>query len=300
MDSDAAPSTEDVSPRYAGLDAWPTPEVVSALVEAQVAAAAALLAVRADLARAAEEAAARLRDGTGRIVYAGAGASGRLAAQDGVELLPTYGWPEGRLAYLLAGGEEALLRSVEGAEDDGEGAARRVEALGLGAGDVLLSVAASGRTPWAVEAARAARGRGALVVGLACNAGTPLLEAADHPILLATGAEVVAGSTRMAAGTAQKGAMNVLSTAIMVRLGRVHGNLMVDLSSTNLKLDRRRVAILRRVVPSGEAEARDALARAGGWIKLAALLLRGHDEAEARARLDRAGGSLRVALEAGA
>ena len=291
-------ATEAVSSRFAALDTWSTGDLVAAIAEAQLAAAATVLAAREALAHAAEAAAERLRDPTGRIVYAGAGASGRLAVQDGVELLPTYGWPPARLAYLMAGGEAALIGSVEGAEDDGAEAARRVAALALGPGDVVLAVAASGRTPWAVETARAARERGALVIGLAGNAGSPLLGAAHHPILLDTGAEVVAGSTRMAAGTAQKAALNALSTAIMVRLGRVHDNLMVDLSSSNVKLDRRRIDILRRIAPSPEAEAREALDRAGGWIKLAVLLLAGQDEVAARARLDRAGGSLRAALGA--
>ena len=145
--------------------------------------------------------------------------------------------------------------------------------------------------------ARAARARGALVIGLAGNPGTPLLEAADHPILLPTGPEVVAGSTRMAAGTAQKAAMNVLSTAIMVRLGRVYDNLMVDLAAANVKLEGRRLEILRRLAPSTEDEARDALGRAGGRVKLAALMLRGLGEGAARALLQRTGGDLRAAFE---
>ena len=289
--------TEAVSPRFKALDTWPTPDVVSALVEAQIAAAAALISVRDRLGAAAEEAAARLRGPSGRIVYVGAGASGRLAMQDGVELAPTFGWPDDRLVLLMAGGEAALIRSAEGAEDDADEAEARIAALGLGPADVAIVVAASGRTPFAVAAARAARARGALVIGLAGNPGAPLLEAADHPILLATGPEVVAGSTRMAAGTAQKAAMNVLSTAIMVRLGRVYDNLMVDLAAANAKLEGRRLEILRRVAPSGEDEAREALDRAGGRVKLAALMLRGLGEEAARALLDRTGGDLRTAFE---
>ena len=291
-------STEAVSPRYEALDTWPTADVVAAVTEGQLSAVAAVAAAREALAAAAEAAVGRLDGSAGRIVYVGAGASGRLGVQDGVELAPTYGWPSERLVYLLAGGDAALIRSVEGAEDDGAGAAARIELLALGQDDVVLAVAASGRTPWAVEAAEAARGRGALVIGLASNPGSPLLAASDHGIALATGPEVVAGSTRMAAGTAQKAALNVLSTAIMVRLGRVHGNLMADLGSSNAKLDRRRVDILRRIVPADEASARAALLRAEGWIKLAALLLRGHEPGPARALLARHGGRLRPALEA--
>ena len=291
-------TTETISPRFAGLDTWPGEDVVAALLEAQVAAAAAALAARDAIARAAAAAAGRLEGPAGRIVYLGAGASGRLAMQDGVELGPTFGWPDERLVLTMAGGEAALIRSAEGAEDDAADAAARIEASGLGPADVVIAVAASGRTPFAVAGARAARGRGALVIGLSNNAGTALLEAADHPVTLATGPEVIAGSTRMAAGTAQKAALGALSTAIMVRLGRVHDNLMVDIASSNVKLDRRRLEILRMVVPATEEEARGALDRAGGRVKVAALMLRGLDEAEARAALDRTGGRLRAALEA--
>lgn len=291
----ALSGTETVSPRYADLDAWPSSDVVAALAEAQVAAAGAVLAVRGALSAAAEAAADRLDRG-GRLVYAGAGASGRLAIQDAVELQPTYDWPAERLILLLAGGEAALARSVEGAEDEAATARAAIADHGLGSTDVLISIAASGRTPYAVAAAEAARSAGALVIGLANNPDTPLLAAADHPILLDTGAEVVAGSTRMAAGTAQKAALNILSTAMMVRLGRVHSNLMVDLASSNAKLDRRRLDILHRIAPAEPAAERAALDRAGGRIKLAALLVLGLDPDAAAALLDRHGGRLRPAL----
>ncbi|SEA44561.1 N-acetylmuramic acid 6-phosphate etherase [Rubrimonas cliftonensis] len=287
--------TEDVSERFRGLDAWPVEEIVAALAEGQLAAAAAVNARRAELAAAAAEAAVRLAQGRGRLVYAGAGASGRIAVQDGVELRPTYGWPDERLVYLMAGGQGALTRSVEGAEDDAEGAAAAARALNPGPGDVALCVAASGRTPWAVAVAQAMREAGALVIGLAGNAGTPLLEASDRPILLETGAEVVAGSTRMAAGTAQKAALNILSTAIMVRLGGTYDNLMARLASSNAKLDGRRLAILRAITGAGEAEARAALAASGARIEAAALTLRGLSLAEAEALAARAP-SLRAAF----
>lgn len=289
-------NTEDVSQRYQRLDTWPTGEVVAALIEGQMRAPAAVWAVEGHLEAAAEAAAARLAQGGGRIVYAGAGASGRIAVQDGVELHPTYGWPDDRLVYLMAGGEGALVRSVEGAEDDAEEARRRVAELDLGPTDVLIAVAASGATPFVVAAAQAARTAGALVIGLANNPDSPLAAVSDHAVELLTGAEVIAGSTRMAAGTAQKIALNVLSTAIMVRLRRVHDNLMVDLASTNAKLARRRLAILRRIVPADEATAQRALERAGGHIKTAALLLRGCTPEKAGEALARAGGDLRAAL----
>jgi N-acetylmuramic acid 6-phosphate etherase len=288
--------TEDVSIRYRGLDTWPADEVVAALVEGQLAAVAAVSAARPAITAAAQAAAERLAGGTGRIVYVGAGASGRLGVQDGVELFPTYGWPHDRLVYLMAGGETALVHSVEGAEDDADDARARIAALDLGSADVVISVAASGRTPFAVAAASAAREAGAVVVGITNNAGTPLARESTHPIELLTGAEVVAGSTRMAAGTAQKAALNVLSTTIMVALHRVYDNVMVDLSSVNAKLDKRRLGILRHIVPSDEVEAREALARADGRIKVAALALNGLGEDEANAMLDSTGGDLRAAI----
>ncbi|TDL83502.1 N-acetylmuramic acid 6-phosphate etherase [Palleronia sediminis] len=288
-------TTETVSPRFAGLDLWPTDEAVAALVEGQLGAAAAVRAVQADLARAVDAAAARLADGAGRLVYCGAGASGRIAVQDGVELFPTFGWPDARLVYLMAGGDAALVRSIEGAEDDA-GVARSIDDLGLGPSDVLVAVAASGRTPYALAAAGAAHARGALTVGLFNNPGAALAGAVAHPIALDTGAEVLAGSTRMAAGTAQKIALNVFSTALMVRLGRTYSNLMSHLASSNAKLDERRVEILRRIVPAEDAAARAALAQTGGDIGTAALVLTGEDREGAKARMARHGGVLRAAL----
>lgn len=288
--------TEDVSIRYLALDTWPAEDVVASLVEGQLAAVAALNAARDRLSTAAEAAAERLSGGTGRIVYVGAGASGRLGVQDGVELFPTYGWPHDRLVYLMAGGEEALVRSVEGAEDDAAEARDRIAELDVGPNDVVIAVAASGGTPYAVAAASAARAAGAVVIGMANNADTQLASESTHPVELLTGAEVVAGSTRMAAGTAQKAALNVLSTTIMVRLHRVYDNLMIDLNAANAKLEKRRLDILRRVVPSDEGAARKALAAAGGHIKIAALALRGLTEGEARALLGSTSGDLREAL----
>lgn len=288
--------TEDVSPRFKGLDLWPVPDAVAALVEGQLAAMAAVVACRDALAAAVSAAVERLRHSDGRLVYVGAGASGRLAAQDGVELAPTYGWPDRRLAFVLAGGEGALVRSVEGAEDDVAAAERAVETLAVGSRDVLVGVAASGRTPYTLAVTKAAHARGALVIGIANNPGAPLLEAADVSICLDTGAEVVAGSTRMGAGTAQKAAMNVLSTGIMIGLGRVHDNLMVDLASRSIKLDRRRVEILTRIVPADPEEARQALIQASGDIRIAALWLRGLDQPAAAALMKACEGHLRTAL----
>ena len=290
-------STEEVSPRFAELDRWAASDVVGAVVEGQLAAVAVVHAARAELAAAAAAAATRLEAGDGRLVYVGAGTSGRLAVQDGVELVPTYGWPTARLVYLVAGGEAALTRSVEGAEDDAEAARAAVASHGLGPADVVVAVAASGRTPYAVAAVEAARAAGALTVALANRAPSPLLAAAEAPIALATGAEVVAGSTRLAAGTAQKAALGTLSTAIMVKLGRTYGNLMVDVAARNTKLDARRLAMVRRITGVDAARAETALTAADGHVKTAVLVALGEAPDAARARLGRHRGRLRAALE---
>jgi len=162
----------------------------------------------------------RLRDG-GRLAYAGAGTSGRLAVQDGAELMPTFSWPQDRLLLLIAGGPQALIEAVEGAEDESEQAVDLVRRHAIGTRDVLIAVAASGTTPFTLAALREAKALGALTIGIANNRDTPLLADAEHPIWLDTGPEPIAGSTRMKGGTAQRIALNVLSSLIMIRLGRV-------------------------------------------------------------------------------
>ena len=276
--------TETAAPRYRGLETWDNESILEALLEAQLAAVAALNPALPGLAKAAEAAAERLRRG-GRLAYAGAGTSARLAAQDGAELRPTFGWPMERLVFLIAGGAAALLRAAEGAEDDPAAARAAVKAERLARADVLVAVSASGRTPYTVAAAQTARRAGALVVGIANNAGSPLLKAAAHPILLATGAEPVAGSTRMKAGTAQKAALTLFSTLTMIRLGRVHAGRMVDVVPGSAKLRTRSLAIVRDLAGVGAAPARRALAGAGGQIKLAVLVARGLTPEAARALL---------------
>ena len=178
---------------------------------------------------AAAAAASRLKSGNGRLVYAGAGTPARLAVQDGVELMPTYGWPRERLAFLIAGGEKALVRSIENAEDDAEAAARDIKRYLKRANtqDVCIAVSASGRTPDTVEVCRLARDAGALTIGISSKLDLALLKVADHAIFLDSGPEPVGGSTRMNAGTAQKAALNAISTLVMIRLGRVYDGFMV-------------------------------------------------------------------------
>src|SRR5215472_3654672 len=263
--------TERHSPRYAAIDLWSAADILDAMIEGQFAAVAAVRAARPALDGAAVAMEPRLREG-GRLVYAGAGTSGRLAVQDGAELMPTFGWPQDRLLLLIGGGREALLRSIEGAEDETEQAVELLRRHAIDASDVLIAVAASGTTPFTVACLREAKQRGALTIGIANNRETPLLEQAQHPIWLATGAEPIAGSTRMKAGTAQRVALNVLSSLLMIQLGRVHDGLMVDVQAVNQKLVRRCEDMLLRLTSRNRDEVRHALGRAHGDVKLAVLL----------------------------
>jgi N-acetylmuramic acid 6-phosphate etherase len=294
---DPLPRTEQVSPRYRELDLWDSAQALEALWEGQMAAVAALRPALPALARAADAAAARLRSGAGRLIYAGAGTSGRLAALDAAELPPTFDWPRERTALLIAGGTASLLQAAEGAEDDAAAAAAGLSSIGATAADVLVALAASGATPFAVAAVEAGRSRGLLTIGIANSPGAPLLAAAEHPILIETGAEAIAGSTRMKAGTAQKATLTLLSTLIMIRLGRVHAGRMVEMRPTNAKLlarARRMVADLTGCPPEAAAVALD---RAGGSTKHACLmLLNGIDAEAAEALLSRHAGILRNAL----
>lgn len=288
--------TETVSARYATLDLWPTTDAVEAMLEGQLAAAAAVRTATGVIAAAAEAAAERLRGSDGRLIYVGAGTSGRIAVQDGVELGPTFDWPEARFVYLLAGGEQAITASVEDAEDNADDGRKLVMDAKVTAHDVVIGVAASGQTPFTLAAVEAARAAGALTIGIAGNAETPLLTTPDFGILLPTGEEVIAGSTRMKAGTAQKIALNLLSTAIMLRLGLVHGNLMVAMRSNNKKLVQRAMEIVRSIAGGSPEAASAALVQTEGDIRTAVLVARGMSVSDARTALAVAGGVLRQAM----
>jgi N-acetylmuramic acid 6-phosphate etherase len=265
--------------------------------ETQLAAVAAIGPALPAIAGAIEAGARRLSQGGGRLAYAGAGTSARVAVQDGSELPPTFGWPEARVLFLTAGGEGAMTQAVEGAEDDRADAERQVAGARLGPADVLIGLAASGRTPFTLAALGAARAAGALTVGMSNNAGAPILSASDHPILVETGPEVLAGSTRMKAGTAQKAVLNMISTGIMVRLGRVHAGLMVDMRPANAKLRVRAAEMVARIAGGTAEAAQAALLRTGWSIKEAVLVVRGASPEEAARRIRAAGGHLRRALE---
>lgn len=288
--------TEQPHPDHAGLDTYDTATLVDALVADQARAAAAVRAAGADIARAVDAAAPRLQAG-GRIVYVGAGTSGRLGLLDSVELNPTFSWPRERSPALLAGGERALFVAVEGAEDKGDAAVADVQGLALTPNDVVLLLAASGTTPYAIAAAGAARAAGALTIGFANNPNTPLLAACEIAVTLDTGAELISGSTRLKAGTAQKIALNTFSSAVMVRLNKVYGNLMVDLRATNAKLAQRALRLTVAATGVSEERAKVALDASGLRVKVAIVMLKaGVDATTAEARLDAAQGSVHQAI----
>jgi N-acetylmuramic acid 6-phosphate etherase len=289
-------NTEELSPRYADIDLWQPADILDAMIEGQLASVAAVRAARPAIEQAAAAIVARLR-ADGRLIYAGAGTSGRLAVQDGAELMPTFSWPSDRLLLLLAGGEAAMTQAIEGAEDDVARAADTIAAHDIGPSDVMIAVAASGTTPFTLACLREAGKRGALTVGIANNPGTPLLTSAECPIFLATGPEPIAGSTRMNAGTAQRITLNLLSTLVMIRLGRIYRGMMVEVQACNAKLARRRERMVAHLTGHSGEPVREALERAEGSVKLAVLLLQGYELQEAQSGLDQVGGQLRAAID---
>jgi N-acetylmuramic acid 6-phosphate etherase len=288
--------TERFSPRYANIDLWDPADVLDAMIEGQLAAVAAVRAARFAIEHAALGMEKWLRN-NGRLIYAGAGTSGRLAVQDGVELIPTFNWPSERLLILLAGGEKAMAKAVEGAEDEVARAAELTRHHAINSADVLVAVAASGTTPFTLACLRAGHQAGALTIGIANNSGTPILTEADHPILLETGPEPIAGSTRMNAGTAQRITLSVLSSLVMIRLGRVYRGMMVDMRATNTKLVNRQVKMLMRITGRSEEESREALRRSNRDVKVAILLLEGCGVEDAKTILEASGGRLQTALD---
>jgi N-acetylmuramic acid 6-phosphate etherase len=287
--------TETIDPLFRGLDAWDDEAILAAFVEGQRRAIAAVAGAGSAIARAAQAIVARLGD-TGRLIYVGAGSSGLLAALDGTELAGTFGWPEDRTAFVLANGSELKPGLAGGAEDDADRAVAEIGRLALQSTDVAIAVAASGATPFTVAAAHAARKTGALTVGIANNTGAPLLQDVELPIFLDSGIEVIAGSTRMGAGTAQKATLGLLSSLVMIRLGHVHDGHMVSLRADNAKLRKRALAMLADIAGIDERAAASALDLGGGSVKRAALVARGLTPAEADRILADHRGNLRAAL----
>jgi N-acetylmuramic acid 6-phosphate etherase len=289
--------TEGVDPRYRDLDSWSASQAATAIWESQLAAVAAVGPALPAIALAVESAAERLLAGMGRIVYAGAGTSGRVAVQDGSELGPTFDWPSERIAFLIAGGSSALLHPSEGAEDDRDDGERQAMQATLGPADVLIAVAASGRTPFTLAVAQAARRQGALTIGVCNSPAAPLTSACELGITVDTGPELLAGSTRMKAGTAQKVVLNMISTQVMIRMGRVHESYMVEMRPLNDKLRRRAVEMVSQLARCTPETASNALERTGWSIKVAVLVAGGLEADEATRRLSLAGGNLRIALQ---
>jgi N-acetylmuramic acid 6-phosphate etherase len=283
--------TEGHDAALADLDLRPTAEVVRALNDANASVLDALRDAEDDLA-ALVDAVAPL---PGRVIYVGAGSAGAMAAADAAEWGPTFSAPEGAVVALVAGAALPVGPLREGAEDDVDAGAAQLRALSPSADDVVIAVSASGSTPYALGAMGAAREAGALTAAVVCAPGSPLAELADHPVVLAVGAEVIAGSTRLKAGTAQKLALNAFSTALMVRRGRTYGNLMSAMRVANAKLRERAVRICCLAAGCDEDAARGALAGCGDDLEVAlVMLLAGVDAGEAQARLA-ASGSVREA-----
>lgn len=289
-------NTETPASQHASLDQYPTTELVNVLVDDQFKAVEAVRAAAPRIAAAVTAALPRMEAG-GRLIYVGAGTSGRLGVLDSVELYPTFSWPHGRAVALLAGGTDAMFVAVEGAEDDIAQGAADLQSVNVSKDDVVLCIAASGGTPYVLGALRAARAAGALTVGFANNPDAPVATEAEIGVTLDTGPEAISGSTRLKAGTSQKIALNAFSSALMVRLNKVYGNLMVDLKATNAKLVRRAIRLTTFATGADDESARQVLEQCGFHVKVAIVALSKKIQVEqARALLDSANGSVREAL----
>ena len=291
--------TEQRNDRSAQIDRMGTREILLLMNDQDATVPAAVRRAIPEIERAVDEIVARWRRG-GRLFYFGAGTSGRLGVLDASECPPTFSSPPEQVQGTIAGGDVALRRAVEGAEDDARAGALAVQRAGAGERDVVVGLAASGSTPYVLGALGAARERGAFAVAVVCNPGSALSAAADLAIEVEVGPEVVTGSTRLKAGTAQKLVLNMLSTAAMIRSGKVYGNLMVDLTATNAKLRQRAARIVAEVAGISPQQALPLLQQTGFRVKPAIVMaVRGCDAAEATRRLEAAGGMLREALADG-
>lgn len=289
-------STEALHPLSAGLHLAPAGEVLLRALDAQRAALESVRPALPALERAADLAAKALRGG-GKLAYAGAGSSGLMALADCLELLGTFGIPAERTPVLFAGGADALLKMTGGVEDDPGQSLADLARAALGAPDVMIAVSASGSTPYTLAVLDGAAKVGATTVGIANVADSPLLQRADVPVLLDTGAEIVAGSTRLGAATAQKVALNLISVLTGVHLGHIHDGMMVNLIADNAKLRERAARIVARIAGVETGTARVALNRTGGSVKPAVLVARGATPETALARLAQAGGRLAEAMK---
>jgi N-acetylmuramic acid 6-phosphate etherase len=291
-------TTEAFRADLAEIDRLPTAEIARLMNGEDATVPTAIAGQLPRIAKAIDAIAERAGRG-GRLIYAGAGTAGRLGVLDASECPPTFNTDPGEVVGLIAGGPGAMVTSVEGAEDSPELAAADLDALGIGADDAVVGVSASGRTPYAIGAVDHARSRGALTVGLSCNADSALAAAADHGIEVVVGPELITGSTRLKAGTAQKLVLNMISTITMIRLGKTYGNLMVDVRASNEKLRARSRRIVSLATGASDAEIEAALAATDGEVKNAILtILGGVDGRTAASLLAQSRGHLRAALQA--
>ena len=289
--------TEQANPATGEIDRMSPLEIVQAINAEDEKVAQAVKQVLPNVATAIEKIATRLRAG-GRLIYAGAGTSGRLGALDASECPPTFNLPPDMVIACLAGGPQAFDRAHEDLEDSAEAGRADLEKLKVTDRDVVVGITASGRTPYARGAIAYAREQNALTIGIVCNANTPLEQEVDIIIAPLVGPEVIAGSTRLKAGTAQKMVLNMLSTGTMILLGKTFGNLMVDVQATNYKLRQRALSIVRQATGLDMDDAENLLVAAGDDVKTAILTARAHISPEqARARLAAHGNVLRAALE---
>ncbi|MFJ6906935.1 N-acetylmuramic acid 6-phosphate etherase [Streptomyces griseoluteus] len=290
-------TTEAFRPELAGIDQLPTLDIARLMNGEDTGVPAAVAARLPEIAAAVDAVAARMERG-GRLVYAGAGTAGRLGVLDASECPPTFNTAPGQVVGLIAGGPGALVNSVEGAEDSPGLARADLDALKLTPDDSVVGVSASGRTPYAIGAVEHARAAGALTVGLSCNANSALAAAAEHGIEVVVGPELLTGSTRLKAGTAQKLVLNMLSTITMIRLGKTYGNLMVDVRASNAKLRARSRRIVAQATGAPDTEIESALTEADGETKTAILIiLAGVDGGTATRLLEESDGRLRAALK---
>jgi len=288
--------TEQRNPRTADIDQLSTIEILRVMNTEDAGVASAVREALPAIAEAVDVVVERLRSG-GTLIYAGAGTSGRLAMLDAVELVPTFGTSPDLVRVLIAGGKPALTRAIEGAEDNREAGRAELRALGVTGRDVVVGLAASGFTPYVVGVLEAAGEAGAKTIAVACNAPAPLLERADIKIVALVGPEVIAGSTRLKAGTAQKLILNMISTASMIRLGKVYSNLMVDVQVTNEKLARRGRHIVAEIVGVDLDRAQLLLEQSNQEVKTAIVVgLLGISADEARQRLAERQGILREVI----
>ena len=293
-------TTEAFRPELADIDRLPTLDIARLMNGEDATVPAAVARQLPSIAAAIDAVAERMARG-GRLIYAGAGTAGRLGVLDASECPPTFNTDPEQVVGLIAGGPDAMVTSVEGAEDSAELARGDLDALRLLAADTVVGVSASGRTPYAIAAVQHARALGALTIGLACNADSALAAAAEHGIEIVVGPELLTGSTRLKAGTAQKLVLNMLSTITMIRLGKTYGNLMVDVRASNEKLRARSRRIVALATGASDDEIERALAATDGEVKNAILtLLAGVDGPTAARLLEDSDGHLRGALAAAA